>query len=210
MKFSAMAARLSCGLALVALLGCHTYSPYGPYRYGYPPGGNYGPNNFVNPPGTVSPGTPTPNGLGQPGTIPDGTNNNGPTAPTPKGASKGQPFEANRNGGLFPNEKPVPDPNVDSTSFPGSSAKNPPNPAPMGTSPATEAGKSDLVPPPMDTGKGDAGTPKSPFDESAGKSGLPSNPIQPIGGEVQAPSPTEPKNFQPPKDAAPIPSDPPV
>lgn len=224
MKLTATAARLCCGLALLALLGCHTYAPYGPYRYGYPPGGAYPPGNYVNPPpaGSIPQGVPN---LGTPGTIPD-NGNNGVKAPTPSGASTGNkpPIEANRNGsGLFPNEKPVPNPGrVDSTSFPGSSAKapsaatSPAAPQPGGSPPGGGApapgpsqidpgkGAADPKTPPNDAGKSGDAFPKSPFGDSARDSTGGQSTIQQTGGQGLTP-PAAPGKFHPPKTISPAP-----
>ncbi|MFQ5731077.1 MAG: hypothetical protein ACE5KM_03875, partial [Planctomycetaceae bacterium] len=206
MQFTAMTARLCGGLVLLALLGCHTYSPYGPYQYGYPPGGSNAPGNYVTPPGgTVPQGTvPPTNSLGQPGKIPeDGTGS--PSAPRPSGASTGNKpaFEANRNGGLLPNEKPVPVPGkFDSTAFPG---------------PSSEAPKPKITPAKNSTGSEDAGKAgdggkngglfpgPSPFDGSAANSAGGGNTIQPTGGELKQSPDIEPGKFQVPKAGTPIP-----
>ena len=113
------------GLALLFLVGCHTYHPYGAGRYpgiyGVPPGGTViMPGTQVVPGGTVLPNNGT---LGTPRTIqPNGKSSLKAPPPGRTGStgsfSPGTRTEANReNGNRFPSEKPVPQPFNEPNSF---------------------------------------------------------------------------------------------
>jgi len=217
-------ARLLGGLMLLALCGCHTYSPYGyGTGYGYPPPGTYAaPPSGYAPGGTVVPGTVVPHRGGT--IIPSQPGSGGTGAPmSGTGASTGSnnpTFEANRgSGGLLPNEKPVPDPKNTESGFsdgafgPAKAAPSGATPVPMNkTAPSTGGGPSGAFNPGPQPGIGNVkeasdGFPSAstPFDGGApaGSATVGSEKIK-LTGSDQADAPREPERFQQPKTSTPI------
>lgn len=204
-----MPVRLIGGLTLLALCGCQTYSPYGPYGtgYGYPPPGTYStPPSYSTPGGTVLPGTVMPNRNG--GTVLPGkaAPNGGVRAPMSGSAANtgGTPtIEAKRGtGGLLPNEKPVPEPK---SAEPSSFSTEPAGPAKSGAaegafSPSPASG---IDKPGESTGGFPAGS--SPFDNSTAVEppATDSSRIK-LTGSNKGDGLDEPPRFQQPKTAVPI------
>jgi hypothetical protein len=220
-------ARLIGGLTLLALCGCHTYSPYG-YGYGsdfgYPPPETYAapPSGYI-PGGTVVPGTVVPNRGG--GTIAPGKTNPGGTGAPMSGTgastgSRNPTFEANRGtGGLLPNEKPVPDPKGTESGFsndafgPARAAPSSGTTVPMNkTAPTNGGGPSGAFNPAPSPTVGNAkeasiGFPSgtSPFNNGASAGSATAGPDKiKLTGSNKADEPGEPGRFQQPKSATPI------
>lgn len=118
--------RALCGLTLILLSGCHTYSPYG---YGYP--GTYAPPGAVMPqqsfPAPPPGATYAPGGtLGSPAPAPAPNQQQFRMPTTPGGSGGDAPgWDGNSQGGASNSEGgPVPAPHGDPADLPGSGAFN--------------------------------------------------------------------------------------